>query len=295
MSTEPDFAPGHRGARAAAAITVEAGGARRELGGLGVEGGAVTGAENGAEAVARYGAAERDAAADRRLVWDLPLRAFHWLFAASILASWGTAKLGFTWMVWHIRLGYWMMGLLLFRIVWGFIGPRHARFTSFLKGPSAVLRYAKGLTGRGEAIASVGHNPLGGLMVILMLLLVAFQVSTGLFATDDIAYTGPFNPSVSGHTGEFLTALHHWNFNLIWAAIALHVGAIAYYAFVKRQNLVPAMLHGRKPAQAVPQGEAITSSELWKALAVMIVAAAIVYGILSLAPAPPAAGSLNFD
>jgi cytochrome b len=281
MSTESsEFAPGERGRGAVApAVAAEADGARRELGA------ALAGGE----------AARSSRVGERRLVWDLPLRAFHWLFAASILASWGTAKLGFAWMQWHIRLGYWMMGLVTFRIVWGVIGPRHARFTSFLKGPGAVMRYARGLGGRGEGAASVGHNPLGGLMVILMLLLVIFQVSTGLFATDDIAYTGPFNPAVSNSTAELLTSLHHININLIWAAVALHVGAIAYYAFVKRQNLVPAMLHGWKPAEAVPAGEAITSSELWKALAVMIVAAAIVYGILSLAPAASAGGSLNVD
>jgi len=272
MSPEStEFAPRDRGARAVApAIAVEAGGARGELGGSSI-------------------------ADERRLVWDLPLRAFHWLFAASILASWGTAKLGFAWMPWHIRLGKWMMGLLLFRVIWGFIGPRHARFTSFLKGPSAVVRYAKGLAGHGEGVASVGHNPLGALSVIIMLLLVAIQVSTGLFATDDIAYTGPFNPKVSSGTASLLTSIHHINFNLIWAAIALHVGAITYYAFVKRQNLVPAMLHGWKPAEAVPANEAITSSELWKALAVMIVAAAVVYGILSLAPAASPGGAYDFN
>ncbi len=272
MSTEStEFASGERGARTVALpIEGEADSASGELGG-------------------------GSRAAERRLVWDLPLRAFHWLFAASILASWGTAKLGFAWMPWHIRLGYWMMGLLVFRIIWGLIGPRHARFTSFLKGPGAILRYAKGLAGRGEGMASIGHNPLGGLMVIIMLLLAAFQVSTGLFATDDIAYTGPFNSTVSSSTAGLLTSIHQINFNLIWAAIALHVGAIAYYAFIKRQNLVPAMLHGWKPAEAVPADQAITSSELWKALVVMIVAAAIVYGILSLAPASAPGGSFDFN
>ena len=224
---------------------------------------------------------------DRRLVWDLPLRAFHWLFAASILASWATAEAGFEWMKVHMRLGYFMIGLLLFRLVWGFIGPRHARFANFLKGPGTVWRYARGLRHKAsEAVVSVGHNPLGGLMVILMLLLVAFQVTTGLFATDDIVWTGPYNPSVSDATAKVLTHLHHLNFNFILAAIALHVAAIAYYAFVKKQNLVPAMLTGWKPAESVPAGEAITSSELWKALIVIAVAAAAVYGLLSAAPQP---------
>ncbi len=221
---------------------------------------------------------------ERRLVWDLPVRIFHWLFAASILASWGTAELGFSWMKWHIRLGYWMIGLLSFRVLWGFVGPRHARFTSFLKGPRSVWRYAKGLAGADEEIHTVGHNPLGGLMVIIMLLLVSFQVSTGLFATDDIAWTGPYYPTVSNGTAEYLTGLHHFNFNLIWAAIGLHIGAILYYAFIKRQNLVPAMLHGHKPAAMVPLGHHIPSSQLWKAFAVMVVSAAIVYAVFAGAP-----------
>lgn len=227
---------------------------------------------------------------ERRLVWDLPLRLFHWLFAASILASWGTAQLGFTWMQWHIYLGYWMMGLLIFRVIWGFVGPRHARFASFLKGPVTVWRYARALRGSAAAARSPGHNPLGGLMVLLMLLLAGIQAASGLFATDDIAYAGPFNPSVSDATAATLTRLHHLNFNFIWAAMALHVATIAYYAWVKHENLVPAMLTGWKPAEAVPAGQAITSSELWKALLVAAASTALVYGILSQAP-PATAGS----
>jgi cytochrome b len=221
---------------------------------------------------------------EKRLVWDLPLRAFHWLFAASIVASWATADAGAPSMWWHIRLGYFVAGLLVFRIIWGLIGPRHARFSSFLASPGAIRLYVKGMTGAGQVIRSVGHNPLGGLMVILMLLLVAFQVTTGLFATDDIVWTGPYNPSVSDATAKLLTHLHHLNFNFILAAITLHLAAITYYAFVKKQNLVPAMLTGWKPAEAVPADEAITSSELWKALVVIVVAAAVVYGLLSAAP-----------
>jgi hypothetical protein len=104
-------------------------------------------------------------ATERRLVWDLPLRLFHWLFAASVLASWATAEMGVSWMKWHLRLGNWMMGLVVFRILWGLAGPRHARFSSFLTGPRKICSYARGLTGTGRVINSVGHNPLGGLMV----------------------------------------------------------------------------------------------------------------------------------
>jgi cytochrome b len=177
----------------------------------------------------------------------------------------------------------------LFRLVWGFIGPRHARFASFIKGPRAVWHHARALPGKAsEAVVSVGHNPLGGLMVILMLLLVALQVTTGLFATDDIAWAGPYNPSVSDTLAHRLTSVHHLNFNLILTAIVLHVLAIAYYAKVKRQNLVPAMLTGWKPAEAVPVSEAITSSELVKAAIVIALSAGAVYWLLSNAPPPPA-------
>jgi cytochrome b len=223
----------------------------------------------------------------RRLVWDLPLRLFHWLFALSILASWATGKAGFEWTPWHMRLGYWMIGLLIFRVIWGFIGPRHARFSSFLASPRRAWDYMRGLFGSGTVLHSVGHNPLGGLMVILMLLLVAFQATTGLFSTDDIVWTGPYNPSVSGATAQLLTRVHHANFNLILAAITLHVAAILFYAFVKKQNLVPAMLTGWKPAEAVPPDQAITSSELLKAIIAIAFSSGAVYLLLSAAPPAP--------
>src|SRR5580692_2317074 len=185
-------------------------------------------------------------------------------------------------MEWHFRLGLLMIGMLIFRLIWGLIGPRHARFGNFVKGPGSALRYLKG------GVVSVGHNPLGAGMVVLMLLLLLVQVTTGLFSTDDIAYVGPYNPSVSHSLAERLTGIHHWNFNLILAAIVLHVCAIAYYTFVKKERLVPAMFHGRKPAQQVPELEAIPSSQLWKALIVIAVGGGCVYWLLHAAPPPPA-------
>jgi len=124
-------------------------------------------------------------------------------------------------------------------------------------------------------------------MVIVMLALVAVQAGTGLFVTDDIAFYGPYNPAVSGETASFLTRIHHQNFNLILLAVALHVLAILYYVFVKRQNLVAAMLTGRKPAEWVPENEAITSSQLGKALIVIAISAGAVYWLLAAAPPPP--------
>jgi cytochrome b len=134
---------------------------------------------------------------------------------------------------------------------------------------------------------SVGHNPLGGLMVLLMLFLATLQVVTGLFATDDITWSGPYNAAVRGAVGSWLTSLHHLNFNFIWAAMGVHIAAILYYSRVKNERLVPAMLTGRKPADAVPDGQAISSSELWKAVIVIAVSCGVVYWVLSAAPPEP--------
>jgi len=222
---------------------------------------------------------------ERRLVWDLPLRLFHWLFAVSIMACWGTAKLGFSWMQWHMWLGYLVMGLLLFRLLWGFIGSRHARFASFMKGPSTVLAYARGLVGKGAPVHSAGHNPLGGLMVLLMLFLVTLQAYTGLFSSDDIAWSGPYNGVVSSATAQRLTALHGLNFDFIWGAMGLHIAAILYYTFVKKERLVPAMVTGWKSVEMVPADQAIRGSDLWRAAIAIAASGGMVYLILAGAPA----------
>jgi cytochrome b len=231
---------------------------------------------------------------DSRLVWDLPTRIFHWLFVATLCAQYITAKADE--MVWHFRLGFFMIGLLTFRIIWGFVGPRHARFATFLKGPGTVLRYMKQVHRVKDALHSVGHNPLGALMVVAMLLLVAAQVTTGLFSTDDIAFTGPYYPTVSNALAERITGWHHVIFNFILAAVALHLAAILFYTFVKKHPLVPAMIHGRKPSGLVPAREGIPHSFLARALIVILIAAGVVYLVQREAPPPAApaeAGSYN--
>ena len=225
---------------------------------------------------------------ERRLVWDLPVRLFHWLLVLSMIASYVTAKIGFDTMPAHRYLGYWTIVLLVFRILWGFVGPRHARFSSFLRGPSGIWRYARAL-GAGTMIESAGHNPLGGLSVILLLGLVGFQAATGLFATDDVVWTGPYNAAVSSDWASRLTKWHHVNFNIILAAIALHLMAIAFYFLVKKQNLVGAMVHGKK---YVPVHDAITKSEVVKAIIVLVIAVGLVYWLLAVAPEPP---DVNFE
>ena len=231
---------------------------------------------------------------ERRLVWDLPVRLFHWLLVLSMVASYLTAEFGFATidlptgrsldtMELHMYLGYWTAGLIIFRILWGFVGPKHARFASFLKGPSGIWKYFSAL-GAGTMIETAGHNPLGGLSVILLLALVAFQVFTGLFTTDDIIWTGPYNGAVSSDWATRLTHWHHVNFNLILAAVALHLLAITFYFVVKKQNLVGAMVHGKK---YVAQNDAISKSEIVRAIVVIVIAAGLVYWLLAAAPVAP--------
>jgi cytochrome b len=226
----------------------------------------------------------------RRLVWDLPLRLFHWLFATCIVASYVTGKVGFEWMQYHFYLGYCMIGLLVFRVIWGFLGPRHARFSSFLEKPSVVWDYARRLFDATSS-PSVGHNPVGALMVILMLLLVGAQVTTGLFATDAVIWTGPYYPSVKASTASLLSTVHSVNVNIILGAVVLHVAAIIYYRVHKKQGLAAAMFTGYKPAAVVPPHHAITSSQLLKAIIVSALAAGFVYWLIAINAPPPSDNS----
>ncbi len=240
---------------------------------------------------------------DRRLVWDLPLRLFHWLLVLSLALLWFTqwagfehmteipATVGLDWMVLHMWLGYWTLGLILFRILWGIVGPRHARFISFFPTPRRVAAYL-GRSASGRSAKPVGHNPLGAAMVFLMLALVALQAISGLFASDDIFTYGPYNGAewLDSGTIAALNAMHHWLFDYILIAIAIHVVAILIYALLQKQNLVGPMIHGRKAASAVPEGQEIGSSALIRAAITVLLSAAIVYAII--AASPPQAASL---
>lgn len=221
---------------------------------------------------------------DKRLVWDLPTRLFHWLLVASLVASYLTAEAGSPTLKWHMYLGYWTLGLVIFRILWGFFGPKHARFSQFFR-PGRVGGYAATLLRR-DSTPAVGHNPLGGIFVIVMLLMVGLQAVSGLFISDDIVWAGPWNPAVESATANRMAWIHHLNFDLLLWVVGLHVLAILYYAFYKRQDLVGPMFTGYKKAAIVPETEAIGSSQLLKALLFALLSAAAVWAMLALAPAP---------
>lgn len=186
-------------------------------------------------------------------VWDLPVRLFHWLLVALILAAWVTQYLNR--MTLHVWIGEWILTLLLFRVVWGFVGSDTARFSWFLRSPLAALRHLAHLRRR-EPDREIGHNAAGGWVVLVMLALIGIQVGTGLCANDfdDGGDTeGPLMHLVGKDRSDWLTHIHSLNFTAIEAVIVLHVLAIVVYAVVKRHNLVRPMVTGTKllPADAV--------------------------------------------
>jgi cytochrome b len=183
-------------------------------------------------------------------VWDLPTRVFHWVLAASLVGSVVTAQIGGNAMVWHFRLGYLALGLLVFRLVWGFAGGRWSRFSSFVFGPAALLRYLRGRPQPGDRF-EVGHSPLGALSVFALLGVLALQVGTGLFADDEIANVGPLNRYISGATAGMLTGWHKdWGAPLLLGLVVLHIAAILFYRLARGKDLIRPMLGGDKPLPA---------------------------------------------
>jgi cytochrome b len=197
-------------------------------------------------------------------VWDAPTRLFHWLLVVLIAAAWWTAEEGL--LDWHFRIGLAVLILIVFRLIWGFIGSSTARFAGFVKGPRAIAAYL-----RGEAPPAVGHNPLGGLSVLALLFMVAAVTALGLFATDEDGIApGPLATLVSVEASDLATELHETGFNLLLALVALHVAAIVYYALVRRDNLLAPMLSGSRD---MPDGaEPMRPAPLWRAGLALVLA-----------------------
>jgi cytochrome b len=231
----------------------------------------------------KEGAAVAEGKEQTRLVWDLPLRAFHWLLVAAVATSWLTHELGVEYFDWHVRAGYVTLVLVAFRIAWGFVGPRHARFADFLRGPRGILAYLRSAR-RGGGAVPVGHNPLGGLSILALLALLLFQALTGLFSNDEIYNSGPLYGYVSDGQSDRLTSLHKQNFDWLLAFIGLHLVAVAWYQWVRKQDLIRPMLTGRKPAALVPPSEEIPGQRLWLAAVLVALAATALWRVIATAP-----------
>jgi cytochrome b len=178
------------------------------------------------------------------LVWDLPIRLFHWSVVLLIGLSWWSAEQGADRV--HFWSGYGLLFLLLFRILWGFAGSSTARFTTFVRGPSTVLTYLRS----GEH-KQAGHTPLGALSVVAMLLALLVQIATGLIQIDDDDFVeGPLSGLVSYDAALLAHDIHEISFNILLGLIALHLAAIAYYQWVRRQSLIRPMFTGRTKLSA---------------------------------------------
>lgn len=205
-------------------------------------------------------------------IWDLPTRLFHWLLTVSVIGLIVTAKVGGDAMNWHFRLGYVVFALLLFRLMWGFVGGRWSRFASFFPTPARLGRY---LRGQARPEDHAGHNPLGAFSVLAMLLVLAAQVGTGLFSDDDIAFAGPLTGLVAGSTVRAASSYHKdVGQLLVIGLVALHLLAIAFYFFAKRKNLVRPMVTGDKTRAEVGGVTAATDGFRRRALALVLIALA---------------------
>ena len=210
-------------------------------------------------------------------VWDLPTRLFHWALVVLIALQFATADFGFLSMQWHYRFGWATLSLIVFRLLWGFVGSQTSRFADFVRGPKAVVRYVRthwlGAADDANSTSGkvhIGHNPLGGWSVVAMLLCLLAQAISGLFTSDGIDEDGPFVDSVSSATVKLATKLHHLGETVLIALIALHIGAVLLHKALKRDNLILPMITGRKRADA-PAPMRFASN--WRALFLFAVVA----------------------
>ena len=222
-------------------------------------------------------------------LWDFPTRLFHWSLALAVTAASISGQLGGGLMTWHGRIGLAVVGLVVFRLAWGLVGSTYARFAQFFPTRQGIKAYLSGQW-RGE-----GHNPLGALSVLGILGLLAVQVATGLFSNDDIAFRGPLYDLAGKTLSNRLTAIHHLLSKLVYLLVALHLGAIAFYASARKQNLVKPMLTGRKEGV----GESARGGGLAALAVALVLAAMAVFGasgkwMPAPPPPPPAAATPDF-
>ncbi len=214
-------------------------------------------------------------------LWDLPTRIFHWSLVLAVASALVSGQLGGNLIDWHGRIGLLVVGLIVFRLVWGVLGSTYARFGQFLPTPARIKAYLANQW-QGE-----GHNPLGALSVLGLLGLLTAQVLTGLVANDDIAFTGPLFDLVGKAVSNRLTGLHHLLSDLLIGLIVLHLAAIVFYVRIKKQNLVKPMITGWQEGE----GKSASGGGWLALILALALAGLVVYGASGawLPPPPPAA------
>jgi cytochrome b len=211
-------------------------------------------------------------------LWDLPVRLTHWLLTLSVLGCFGTAEWGWLSMQWHFYFGYAVLVLSAFRVLWGIVGSQHARFRSFLRGPKAVINYL-----RGRGADAIGHNPIGGWSVLLMLGALLTQSISGLFNSDDIEWFGPLNERVSLSFARLMGTIHGRLYWLLALLIGVHIVAVLGYLLLKKTNLITPMLSGKK---AHPSAADEKQKPLWQALVLLALCTLLLWAAIRFWPTP---------
>ena len=214
-------------------------------------------------------ASRADTAARRILVWDAPVRVFHWLMVLSFAGAWLTAE-SEHWRLLHVTLGYTMAGLVGFRLLWGLLGTRHARFASFVRGPKAAARHVGALL-RGQPEHHAGHNPAGALAIVALLALTVIVTASGWLTYAELG-------------GDWLEELHEGAASFMLGVVGVHIAGVLIGSVLHRENLVGAMLSGRKPGR--PE-EGIRSA--WRSVAALMLVAVLGFWWLQWRDAPSAA------
>ena len=208
-------------------------------------------------------------------VWDLPSRVIHWCFPIGVGLMWWTGETGR--MQLHSYVAYVLITLVVTRLMWGLVGSYHSRFVNFMVGPRTVLRYVR------EGGDYVGHNPLGALSTMALLLLLLSQGVSGLFSVDDVSFEGPFAYAFGGRFIDLATQWHDTNWGILRSLIFLHLGAVAWYQWRKRQPLIQTMWRGW---HATRIGAAPPINGML-AIAIALVIGAVLAVLIAIAPAPP--------
>jgi cytochrome b len=211
-------------------------------------------------------------------VWDLPVRLAHWLLLGLVGFSWWSGEQGGDQMVWHSWSGYAILTLVVFRIGWGFIGSDSARFASFVRGPRASFAYLRSVLKR-QPKAYLGHNPLGGWMIMALLLVLLVQVVTGLLGNDDSDYEAPLAHWISHDTSSLVSALHGYSFDLLLILLGLHVAAVLTHVVLQRDDMLKAMFTGVKTSLTGDNAGQMASN--WRALSIVAVVVLGVYALVS--------------
>ncbi len=214
-------------------------------------------------------------------VWDLFVRWSHWLIVLLVISAWLSSEFGDSEYKWHSLNGYAIFVLVLTRIIWGFVGSTTARFSHFLKSPKKSFKYLLALRSD-KTPESLGHNPTGGWMVVVLLVVLLAQATTGMFTSDDISFEGPFAYYVSTAMSEKLTGLHHLLFNGLLVLIVLHVAAVLYHQLIKKESIIKAMITGEKISLPLHKHEssALIFRSVFFALTILMIVGATLWWLL---------------